>query len=180
MLSLTVGLQIHHSEVVMIEAVHISINGVEAGSIPAEQYHALRRQPMRDRKVWLSQLRILLVAALNMATFGIMGLPGFFFLGLAMLLVWDQAMVVQVIRDIQASTPEQLVSGIRMLLDFAVLLIGYSLLLSCIIKSVRKSYGLRDCFAEESDRLIRVAIGAAATGPLKAYVYSPSGKIRTV
>lgn len=164
----------------MIETVHISINGVEAGSIQAEQYHALRRQPMRDRKVWLSQLRVLLVAALNMAAFGIMRLPAFFFLGLAMLLVWDQAMLVQVIRDIQASTPEQLVSGIRVLLNFAVLLVGYSLALSCIFKSIRKSYGLRDCFAEESDRLIRVAIGATAVGPLKAYEYSANGKMRTV
>lgn len=163
----------------MIEAVHISINGVEAGSIPAEQYHALRRQPMRDRGVWLFQFRVLLIAALNMAGYAIVRLPVVFFLGLAML-AWDQTLLIQTIREVQASTPEQLASGITMLLNIGAMIVGYSVVMSCIFKSIRKSFGLRDCFAEESDRLIRVAIGATAVGPLKAYEYSANGKMRAV
>ncbi len=163
----------------MIEAVHISINGVEAGSIPAEQYHALRRQPMRDRNVWLLQLRVLLTTGLKLAANVVLTLPAFFLAGLAML-AWDQTELVQVIRTLQTATPEQIASDISTLLYWGAICYGYSAALGCVWKPIRKYLGLRDCFAEESDRLIRVAIGATAVGPLKAYEYSANGKMRAV
>lgn len=175
----TVGQQTHNSEVVMIEPVHISINGVEAGSISAEQYHALRRQPLRDRNVWLLQARVLLSAAVKLAGNVLLTLPAFFLAGLAML-AWDQAVLVQVIRSLQAATPEQIASDISTLLYWGAVVYGYSSALACVLKPIRKYLGLRDCFAEESDRLIRVAIGATAVGPMKAYEYSANGKMRPV
>lgn len=44
----------------MTEVACIRVNGVEVGSLPAEQYRQIHRQPYRDWEAYLSQLWVAL------------------------------------------------------------------------------------------------------------------------
>lgn len=153
----------------MTGAVHVLINGVEAGSLPSAQYEAIRRQPRRDVRVYCSQLIVIVKVVFNILTYGFLGIP-VAMCAMLILCLMTPGLIADTVQGLSAYTPQQVENAVRLFVSYAATVSFVAVLVGAMMsRGVRKQMGFEDAFAAESNRRLRVFLGISTTGPIDVY-----------
>lgn len=158
----------------MTGAVHVLINGVEAGSLPLAQYEEIRRQPKRDVRVYCSQLVVIVKVISNILAYAFFGLP-VAMCAMLILCLMTPGVIADTVQVLSAYTPQQVENAVRLFVTFAATVSFVAIIIGAMMsRGVRKQLGCEDAFATESDRRLRVFLGISTTGPIHVYERSES------
>lgn len=148
----------------MTEVARIRVNGVEVGSLPAEQYRQIHRQPYRDWEAYLSQLWVALDVCYRTLLYSFACLPVLvvFIIGISALAPGQLSEMADFFRTATSAEVERFV---QISFAYSWALVAFGFVICCVLTgAMRQRLGCRNVFREHADYRVRQVLEVSAKG----------------
>lgn len=145
------------TDIVITDVARVSVNHVEVGSIPLQQFLDMKKEAKRDWKLYLSQTLNYLYTVYRIAISIIQNIPMVWFAVAFLMALFDQQSITTIIEIVQSSNAEQIKDGFIYILGLSTVLSSIATSASIILTRGLTKYGFINKFDRSvANRLMKL------------------------